>query len=302
MYRVDCERVNATPRDRGGVGARSVAALAAWIDQNLAVVYDARRLRHAVVLSSAEVSSAEGFTAVKNAGLAEQRASLVALLRDGRDQGVFPHAEPETDAVAIQAVVGAHMRGPARPRPGGARRVPTRATTRSSCSRRPRSVHPPDSSASAHLDAVAVVTRTVRRAGRRSTAPARRAPSSTRNTLPCHGHVMQPSRDFALVHRRAPVRTPRVERHDRAAMAQHDHRRLAGEHARGARLTSSAAATQVHSVGGARRGGAVDADAERLEEMAAEVAADGRGGGAGESERRRRRAWRPRTRDHHDAA
>ena len=32
-----------------------LAALEAWIDQSLAVVYDARRLRHAVVLSSAEV-------------------------------------------------------------------------------------------------------------------------------------------------------------------------------------------------------------------------------------------------------
>ena len=110
MYRVDCERVNATLAGAVASAPDPVAALAAWIDQNLAVVYDARRLRHAVVLSSAEVSSAEGFTAVKNAGLAEQRASLVALLRDGRERGVFPHAEPETDAVAIQAVVGAHMR------------------------------------------------------------------------------------------------------------------------------------------------------------------------------------------------
>ena len=110
MYRVDCERVNATLAAAVASASDPVAALAAWIDQNLAVVYDARRLRHAVVLSSAEVSSAEGFTSVKNAGLAEQRASLVALLRDGRDRGVFPHAEPETDAVAIQAVVGAHMR------------------------------------------------------------------------------------------------------------------------------------------------------------------------------------------------
>ena len=110
MYRVDCERVNATVATAVASASDPVAALAAWIDQNLAVVYDARRLRHAVVLSSAEVSSAEGFTAVKNAGLAEQRASLVALLRDGRERGVFPHAEPETDAVAIQAVVGAHMR------------------------------------------------------------------------------------------------------------------------------------------------------------------------------------------------
>src|SRR3954470_5209739 len=110
MYRVDCERVNAALATAVASAPDPSAALAAWIDQNLAVVYDARRLRHAVVLSSVEVSSAEGFTSVKNAGLAEQRASLVALLRAGRDRGVFPYAAPETDAIAIQAVVGAHMR------------------------------------------------------------------------------------------------------------------------------------------------------------------------------------------------
>jgi AcrR family transcriptional regulator len=110
MYRVDSDRVNAKLAAAVASAADPVAALAAWIDQNLAVVYDARRLRHAVVLSSAEVSSAEGFTEVKNAGLAAQRAPLVALLRDGRDTGVFPHADPERDALAIQAVVGAHMR------------------------------------------------------------------------------------------------------------------------------------------------------------------------------------------------
>jgi AcrR family transcriptional regulator len=110
MYRVDCDRVNATLAAAVASASDPLAALEAWIDQNLAVVYDTRRLRHAVVLSSAEVSSAEGFTDVKNDGLAAQRAPLVELLRDGRAQGVFPHAEPETDALAIQAVVGAHMR------------------------------------------------------------------------------------------------------------------------------------------------------------------------------------------------
>ena len=110
MYRVDCDRVNATLHAAVAAAPDPLAALAVWIDQNLAVVYDARRLRHAVVLSSAEVSSAEGFTEVKNEGLAAQRAPLVQLLHDGRANGVFPDADPETDALAIQAVVGAHMR------------------------------------------------------------------------------------------------------------------------------------------------------------------------------------------------
>jgi AcrR family transcriptional regulator len=110
MYRVDCDRVTALLTAAVAAAPTPLAALEAWIDQSLAVVYDVRRLRHAVVLSSSEVASADGFTAVKNAGLAAQREPLVELLEDGRRRGVFPHADPETDAIAIQAVVGAHMR------------------------------------------------------------------------------------------------------------------------------------------------------------------------------------------------
>jgi AcrR family transcriptional regulator len=110
MYRIDCDRVNVALTAAVAAASDPVAALTAWVDQNLAVVYDARRLRHAVVLSSGEVASAAGFTEVKNAGLAEQRAPLVALLQDGKQRGVFPHADPERDALAIQAVVGAHTR------------------------------------------------------------------------------------------------------------------------------------------------------------------------------------------------
>ena len=110
MYRVDCDRVTALLAAAVAAAPTPLAALEAWIDQSLAVVYDARRLRHAVVLSSAEVSAADGFTEVKNAGLAAQREPLIALLEDGRRRGDFPHARPETDALAIQAVVGAHMR------------------------------------------------------------------------------------------------------------------------------------------------------------------------------------------------
>jgi AcrR family transcriptional regulator len=129
MYRVDCERVNATLATAVAAAPDPAAALAVWIDQNLAVVYDARRLRHAVVLSSVEVSSAEGFTEVKNAGLAEQRAPLVALLHDGLAKGVFPDADPETDALAIQAVVGAHMRARLDRDPAALTRVDARTHT-----------------------------------------------------------------------------------------------------------------------------------------------------------------------------
>jgi len=129
MYRVDCDRVNATVASAVAAAADPLAALEVWIDQNLAVVYDVRRLRHAIVLSSAEVSSAEGFTEVKNAGLAAQRAPLVELLRDGHERGVFPHADPETDALAIQAVVGAHMRARLDRDPAALTRADARAHT-----------------------------------------------------------------------------------------------------------------------------------------------------------------------------
>jgi AcrR family transcriptional regulator len=129
MYRVDCDRVNATLAAAVASASNPLAALEAWIDQNLAVVYDTRRLRHAVVLSSAEVSSADGFTDVKNDGLAAQRAPLVELLHEGRDQGVFPDADPETDALANQAVVGAHMRARLDRDPAALTRVDARTHT-----------------------------------------------------------------------------------------------------------------------------------------------------------------------------
>jgi AcrR family transcriptional regulator len=129
MYRVDCDRVNATLAAAVASAPDPLAALEAWIDQNLAVVYDIRRLRHAVVLSSAEVSSAEGFTDVKNDGLAAQRAPLVELLADGHAQGVFPYADPERDALAIQAVVGAHMRARLDGDPAALTRADARAHT-----------------------------------------------------------------------------------------------------------------------------------------------------------------------------
>jgi AcrR family transcriptional regulator len=110
MYRVDSDRVTDALVAAAAAASTPLDALTAWIDQSLAVVYDARRLRHAAVLASPEVASAQGFIDVQVAGLEAQRAPLVDVLREGKRQRVFPLAEPEADAFAIQAVVLAHMR------------------------------------------------------------------------------------------------------------------------------------------------------------------------------------------------
>ena len=63
MYRVDSDRVTDTVTAAVADAATPFDALAAWVDQNLAVAYDARRLRHAAVLSSPEATMAEKSTA-----------------------------------------------------------------------------------------------------------------------------------------------------------------------------------------------------------------------------------------------
>ena len=128
MYRVDSERVAANLTAAVASAATPLDALEVWIDQNLAVVYDARRLRHAVVLASPEVASAEGYTEVHLAGMAAQREPLVGVLGEGKRSGVFPFTEPDADAFAIQAVVGAHMRARVQ-HAGGLTRAEARAHT-----------------------------------------------------------------------------------------------------------------------------------------------------------------------------
>jgi AcrR family transcriptional regulator len=110
MYRVDSDRVAETLVAAVTAADTPLAALEAWVDQNLAVAYDARRLRHAAVLSSPEATTAEGYDEAHAAGMAAHRAPLIDVLRQGKQYGVFPRAEPEPDAFAVQAVVGAHVR------------------------------------------------------------------------------------------------------------------------------------------------------------------------------------------------
>ncbi|MGZ9446643.1 TetR/AcrR family transcriptional regulator, partial [Staphylococcus epidermidis] len=81
------------------------AALRAWIAEGLQAGYDPRRATRSLVFHSVDARIASGFRQVNKEGLAAQHEILATVLRDGREAGVFPLAEPELDAQAIQAVV-----------------------------------------------------------------------------------------------------------------------------------------------------------------------------------------------------
>lgn len=128
MYRNDSDRVTATLANAVAAAATSIDALEAWINESLAVAYDPRKRRHAVALSSTEAASAEGFSRTYAEGASAQRAVLVEVLQTGRAAGVFPGAEPDGDAYAIQAVVASHIRARLQDEPGMSRAEALRHT------------------------------------------------------------------------------------------------------------------------------------------------------------------------------
>ncbi len=107
MYRTAAERVAVELSDvvAGADGPR--AALEAWISHQLAVVYDPRRARQALVLSSPEARSAVGFDQANQHGTTVRRTILAEVIRRGQRDGTFPGAtDPDEDARAVVSVVG----------------------------------------------------------------------------------------------------------------------------------------------------------------------------------------------------
>jgi AcrR family transcriptional regulator len=109
MYRADSERVATALAAVVAAAPTPLDAVEAWIDENLAIVYEARRMRHVAALASSEAESAEGYAEVHRQGMAARRISLVEAIREGKKYRVFPRAQPEADAYAIQAVVAQYM-------------------------------------------------------------------------------------------------------------------------------------------------------------------------------------------------
>ncbi|MBU9766353.1 TetR/AcrR family transcriptional regulator [Mycobacterium sp. TNTM28] len=79
--------------------------LQVWLGQIFGLLADERLLMHMTVLDSDEVRAARGYRAAREQWHDERERSLASILRRGREDGSFPLAEPEKDAVAIGAVV-----------------------------------------------------------------------------------------------------------------------------------------------------------------------------------------------------
>lgn len=88
-----------------------VDQLEAWIGRMFGLVHDAQLRMHFIVIDSDEVRAAKGYRETRERAHADRERSLVEILRRGKEDGSFPLADPERDAIAISAVVSREMNG-----------------------------------------------------------------------------------------------------------------------------------------------------------------------------------------------
>jgi AcrR family transcriptional regulator len=91
------------------VAGGPVDQLKAWIGHMFGWMYDEEMRMHLTVIDSDEVRAAKGYRETRERLHADRERSLIEILRRGRDDGSFPLADPEHDAVAISAVISREM-------------------------------------------------------------------------------------------------------------------------------------------------------------------------------------------------
>ena len=83
--------------------------LAAWVEMMFDLAYDPQLRMHLTVIDSDEVRAAKGYRETRERLHADRERSLERVLQRGRDDGSFPLADPQPDAVAISAVVSREL-------------------------------------------------------------------------------------------------------------------------------------------------------------------------------------------------
>ncbi|PRC46418.1 TetR family transcriptional regulator [Mycobacterium sp. ITM-2017-0098] len=79
--------------------------LADWIGEMFDSIMDPSQLRQLAVIDCDEVRAAKGYREMRERLHVERERSLAEILRRGVADGSFPLADPESDAVAINAVL-----------------------------------------------------------------------------------------------------------------------------------------------------------------------------------------------------
>ena len=86
-----------------------VKQLTAWVEMMFDLAHDPELRMHLTVIDSDEVRAAKGYRDMRERLHADRERSLERVLARGRDDGVFPLARPQTDAVAINAIVSREL-------------------------------------------------------------------------------------------------------------------------------------------------------------------------------------------------
>jgi AcrR family transcriptional regulator len=90
----------------------ALQGLQAWVDEVLSLAYNPRRNQRLHLVGFRGFHSpAGGLRAESERGREMSIAPLVEVLQAGRADGVFPDAEPELDAQAIQAIITSALNG-----------------------------------------------------------------------------------------------------------------------------------------------------------------------------------------------
>ncbi|MGE2833998.1 TetR/AcrR family transcriptional regulator [Mycobacterium sp. SMC-4] len=82
-----------------------VDQLTAWIEAAFDATLDPQHRMHLAVLDSDEVRAAKGYGEARQRWYTERERSLIQILSRGQFDGSLPLADPETDAMAISALV-----------------------------------------------------------------------------------------------------------------------------------------------------------------------------------------------------
>ncbi|AHC26940.2 TetR family transcriptional regulator [Mycolicibacterium neoaurum] len=92
-----------------GAGIAPLDRLRAWLDQMFTLAMDSDLHRYLAVLDCDEMRSAKGYREARERSRSRRESSLSDILAAGLADGSFPLAEPESDAIAIAALVSREL-------------------------------------------------------------------------------------------------------------------------------------------------------------------------------------------------